>query len=102
MVGGRIALLALSGDALLYHGEWAIVGTAAVPPIDWPTYKEAVAPDVWDAVDHTGTARRPVERSDADGLPIRSVVAPTRVQNAFRSLHGVGEWNDAYDPLRYG
>jgi len=102
IVRGRIALLALSLDALLYHGEWTIVGRGTLPPIDWPTYKEAVAPDVWEAVDHTGTARRPVERFEAEGLPFRSVVAPIVVQDAFRSLHGVGQWNDAYDKLRHG
>jgi hypothetical protein len=101
IVRGQIALLALSLDALLYHREWEVVGNTTVPPIEWPTYKEAVAPDVCEAVDHTGTERRPVEGLDVEGLPFRSVVAPIRVQNAFRALHGVGDWDEAYDELHY-
>jgi Immunity protein 26 len=102
VVRGRIALLGLSLDALLYHKRWEIVGNAPVGQIEWPTYKESVAPDVFEAVDHTGSMRRPATPEEADRLPYRSVVAPMRLQNAFRALHGAAEWNEEYDKLRYG
>jgi len=101
IVRGRIALFALSLDALLYHGGWEIVGNASAPEIEWPMYKEAVAPDVFETVDHTGSIRRPATPEEAASLPYRSVVAPIRLQNAFRALHGAAEWNEAYDNLRY-
>jgi hypothetical protein len=101
IVRGQIALFALSLDALLYHGGWEIVGNVAVPGIEWPTYKEAVAPDVFEAVDHTGSIRRPATPDEAENLAFRSVVAPIRLQNAFRAVHGAAEWNEAYDELRY-
>jgi hypothetical protein len=101
IVQGRIALLALSLDALLYHGGWEIVGNTAVPEIKWATYKEAIAPDTFEAVDHTGSMRRPATPDEVERLPFRSVVAPIRLQNAFRALHGAAAWDEAYDALRY-
>jgi Immunity protein 26 len=101
LVDGKIALLALSLDALLSHGEWEVVGHADPPAVRWPTYKEATAPDIFEAVDHTGQHRRPISKDEASSLPNRRVVAPIRVQNAFRSLHGAGPWHEAYDQLRY-
>ena len=101
VVQGRIALLGLSLDALLYHGAWEIVGHASVPQIEWPTYKEAVASNDFEAVDHTGSIRRPATPEEADSLRYRSVVAPIRLQNAFRALHGAAAWNEECDKLRY-
>jgi Immunity protein 26 len=101
IVRGRIALFALSLDALLYHGGWEIVGNTSAPEIDWPTYKEAVAPDVFETFDHTGSIRRPATSEEVESLRYRAVVAPIRLQNAFRALHGAAEWNEAYDELRY-
>jgi len=101
LVGGEISLLALSLDALLVRGDWEIVGRTEPPSIRWPTYREAVAPDVLDAVDSTGNERRRIDEREAASLPTRSIVAPIRVQNAFQALHGAGPWHDAYDRLRY-
>ena len=101
LVHGEIALLALSLDALLFHRHWEVVGRADPPEIRWPTYKESIAPDVFEAVDHTGRSRRPIDTDEAALLPDRTVVAPIRVQNAFRALHGAAPWHEAYDRLRY-
>jgi hypothetical protein len=96
-----IALLALSFDALLHRGDWEIVGNRPPRDVKWPVYAESVAPGIFDAVDHTGTVRYRVDATEADSLPRRSVVAPIRVQNAFRALHGAVPWNEAFDRLRY-
>jgi hypothetical protein len=60
LVEGEISLLALSLDPLLVRGHWEIIGRTEPPPLRWPTYQEAVAPDVFDAVDYTGNERRPI------------------------------------------
>jgi Immunity protein 26 len=101
LVEGEISLLALSLDALLVRGDWEIIGRTEPPPLRWPIYQEAVAPDIFDAVDYTGNERRPISEREASSLPTRSIVAPIRVQNAFQALHGAGPWQDAYDRLRY-
>lgn len=66
MTADHIALLALSLDALLYHGRWEIVANRPVDAarIAWPRYKEATAPDVFEAVDHTAesASRRPQQK----------------------------------------
>jgi hypothetical protein len=101
IVGGEIALLALSLDALLHHGRWEILGNAPPPPIMWPVYKEGTAEGSFVAVDHTGRVLRKLDEAEAAELPLRSVVAPIRVQNAFAALHGAEEWNSKYEELRY-
>jgi hypothetical protein len=68
--------------------------------LPWPAYKEAVAPGAFDVVDFTGTKRRRATSDEAESLPFRAVVAPIRVERALRALHGLEEWNAAYDELR--
>jgi hypothetical protein len=98
-----VTLLALSLDALLWHGVWQVVGRRDVVPaaISWPAYKEGVSPQgSYEIVDYTGELRRPATEGEAEELPFRSIVALIRVQRAFLALNGVGEWDDAYDALR--
>jgi hypothetical protein len=101
VVAGDVALLALSLDALIARGDWELVTNRQPPALTWPVYAESVAPGVFEAVDHTGTVRRRVNPDEAARLPTRSIVAPVRVQNAFRALHGAAQWNSAFDQLRY-
>lgn len=101
VVSSQVAFLALSLDALLVRGDWEVIGRHDPPELRWPVYKETVAPDVFEAVDHAGEHRRPISHAEAASLPTRSIVAPVRVQNALRALHGAAPWHDAYDRLRY-
>ena len=99
---GRLALLPLSLDALLYHHHWHVVGHQDVHPerLPWPAYKEGVSPGVYEVVDYTGKRRREAGAGEADELPFRAVVAPVRVEKALRAIHGLEDWNDAYEELR--
>lgn len=100
---GELALLALSLDALLYHDHWQIVGKREVNSamVRWPAYKEGVSPPgTFEVVDYTGERRRKATEAEAEELPFRAVVAPIRVEKALRALHGLEDWNDAYDELR--
>lgn len=102
VIAGRLALLALSLDALLYHGHWRVVGHREVDPqeLPWPAYKEAVSPDSFQVVDYTGERGREATTTEAEQLPFRAVVAPIVVEDAFKALHGLAEWEDVYDKLR--
>jgi hypothetical protein len=100
VVSSEVAFLALSFDALLFHGDWKVVGRHEPPALRRPLYKEAVAPDVFEAVDHTGEHRRRISAAEAASLPTRRIVAAARVQNALRALHGAAPWHEAYDRLR--
>lgn len=99
---GGLALLALSLDALLYHDHWQIVAERPVnSAMPWPAYKEGVSPPgTFEVVDHTGERRRKATQAEAEMLPFRAVVAPIRVEKALRALHGLEDWDDAYDELR--
>ena len=102
VVQDDLALLALSMDALLYHGHWQVVGRHAVQAdrVPWPEYKEGAAPGVFDVVDASGRTRRPATTDEIERLPFRKVVAPIIVQDAFEALHGAREWLPEYDHLK--
>lgn len=102
VVAGDIALLALSMDALLHHGHWEVVGHREVDAglLPWPAFKEAVSPDEFHVVDHTGQRRRPATVQETDELPFRSVVSPIVLERALQAIHGLGEWDPQDDKLR--
>jgi hypothetical protein len=98
-----LAILALSMDALLWHGIWQVVGHQGVDRerFPFPAYKEGVwPPGTFDVVDYTGRRRRRASEVEVDRLSYRSVLTPIVLQDAFQALHHVGEWRDDYDELR--
>jgi hypothetical protein len=103
LVGKDIALLALSMDALLQHGHWESIGNAEVDTarIPWPAYKEGKSPPgAYDVVDYTGSRRREASPEEVARLPFRPVIAPIRLEKALRALHGLEDWDAAYEELR--
>lgn len=44
VVDDDLALVGLSIDSLLFHGDWQVVGTAPLPPVQLPRDQEVVAP----------------------------------------------------------
>jgi len=101
VIGGEIALLALSFDALLDRGDWEVVGNLPPPPVQWPVYREAIAPGVFEAVDYTGHDRRRIDgarrRRFRPAVSLRRYVSKRR----FGALHGAAPWHEAFDRLRY-
>ena len=97
----RIALLALSFDAKIHVGDWKIVGNApVVDNLPLPAYKVAIGtPDEVYVEDYSGQRQRRATRSEVDLLPYRTFVAPVRLENAFRALHGLAAWVAAFDGL---
>jgi hypothetical protein len=98
-----LALLALSMDALLWHGIWQVVGKRDVNlhRLPFPAYKEGrYPPGTYVVVDHTGHRSRPATAEEVERLPFRQAVAPIRLQHAFQALHHIGDWRDDYDRLR--
>lgn len=93
---------ALSLDAKIHHGDWRIIGnvTENLDGFPQPVFK----------VDHDGkvflisrdrSVFRPASDLEAGALRLRTVVAPVRLENALKALHGIGDWNPRYDELRY-
>ena len=102
IISEQFALLALSMDALLYHGHWTVIGNATVPEerFQLPEYKVATAPGHCVVEDAFGDVVRPATKDDVARLPYRKVVAPIVVQDAFEALHGARDWRPEYDTLR--
>jgi hypothetical protein len=80
---------------------WEVVANRSPQPIRWNVHAEAIGPGLFEAVDHTGKVRRSIDEDEAAALPVRSIVAPIRVQNAFRAFHGAAPWHEAFDRPRY-
>jgi hypothetical protein len=102
ITGEEFALVALTLDALLFHGHWAVVGQAEVDEriLRSRDYKIATAPGVYEVEDAFGTVTRAANGRDVALLPFRTVVAPIRVQHAFEALNGQRDWLREYDALR--
>jgi hypothetical protein len=102
VIAQPVVLLALSMDSLLSYGHWTVVGHADVDKgaLAYPAYKEATAPGKFDVVDYTERRRRRASAAEVEWLPFRSVVAPIRIEKAFRALHGVEDWDEIYERLR--
>jgi hypothetical protein len=99
------SILALSQDAKLHAGHWPVLGSSAVnPAIMLPEYKVAV--DRGDGIhfeveNATATQSRRVSNEEAARLAYRKVVAPVRLERAFRASLGLEPWLEHYDELRY-
>ncbi len=100
VISDNVDLLALSLDAKVSVGNWRVVGN--VPVVDGfpiPAYKVATSPGIVVVEDFDGKRRRLATPVEEVILPYRTIVAPVRVEKAFRALHGVGTWLDEYGSL---
>jgi len=96
-------LIALTMDALLNHKTWPVLGCRdiALDRSMLPAYREDTAdPQSALVVDHSGERGKPADPELADRLQYWTVVAPIRVDKAFRAMNGDGEWDELYDELR--
>jgi len=96
-----LSLIGSSFDAKVHVGDWTVVGnTTPRPGLPRPAYKEVVGtPDRVDVVDFSGSMRRIATSVEIQLLTFRSMVAPVRLENALKALHGLAEWHDEYDKL---
>lgn len=97
----ELLFAALSLDAKIHHGDWRIIGnvTSNLDRIPQPAFKVNQDGKVW--VETRDRSRFwPASKAQAEGLRYRTVVAPVRLENALRALHGIGEWNPKFDELR--
>jgi hypothetical protein len=102
VVDDDLCLFALTVDALLFHGHWVRVGRADVRDdrFEWPEYKVATGPGRHVVEDAFGHRVRPASETDREPPPVRKVVAPIVVQDAFAAPHGNRPWLQEYDHLR--
>ena len=99
--GAGLQFAALTLDAKFYCGDWPVIGNRednlAVLPQPW--FKIGVGSEMHiEARDRSVT--RPATSTEEAGLRHRTVVAPVRIENALKALHGLGEWNPRFDDLR--
>ncbi|HYG29065.1 MAG TPA: Imm26 family immunity protein [Allosphingosinicella sp.] len=88
-----------SSDALMWHGQWLIVGNA--PPIDFtfPQYKIQIEGQTW-VTDFKGKSLRLATTDEARDLRFHTSNAPITFERAFKAYHGLLPWKAHYDELR--
>jgi Immunity protein 26 len=104
IVGDDIAFVGESLDALIWSGDWPIIGNATPDHsrVPLPTYKVTIGSiDNWYVESYDGKRRRPAKPWELDSLQLQRVVAPVRLQKALQALHGVVPWDETYGLLKY-
>lgn len=86
-------------DAKFYHKHWTVISNGPVRYIT-PFYKIGHNPVYVE--DMSGSKIRKANAEEEKKLTFRKYVAPVRIENAYLSKYGKGEWNnDLYEPLLY-
>lgn len=100
LIQDDILLVGWTVDALIYHGEWKIVGNRppTSPRVPFPSYKVLVNGRPC-THDFNGDNFRPATPRDLELLENKTTVAPIRYQNALLAFHGFGEWRSDYNEL---
>lgn len=95
-----ILLVGWTVDALIYHGEWKIIGNRQPisAPVPFPSYKVSLNGESY-VHGFAGKNRRPATAEDWELLDYKTTVAPIRYQRALLAHHGVGEWTQDYEGL---
>jgi hypothetical protein len=99
--GAGLWFAALTLDAKFYHGDWPVVGNRQdnLQDLPQPWFKVGVDGETHiESRDRLATRR--ATSAEAAFLLHRTVVAPIRVENALKALHGLGEWHPRFDDLR--
>jgi len=98
VVGWQPLFLTLTLDALLYHGNWPIIGNVQdnLAGFPQPAYKVRQSGQIY-IESRDRTFSRPASPSEADALGYRSVSAPAVVEDAVRAYFGFGEWKSHFD-----
>ncbi len=92
---------ALSLDAKIYHGDWPIIGNVKsnLKHIPQPVFKVGQDGKMF-VESRDRSISRLASDSETERLRLRTVVAPVRLETAFKAYSGVGEWNPIYDALK--
>lgn len=101
VIGLEPALLALTLDAKLFHGDWPIIGNVQenLSSLPQPAFKVRQSGIVHiEARDRSMS--RPASPSEAEILRYRSVSSPAVIEEAVQGYFGVCEWNPHFDKIR--
>lgn len=99
--GAGLLFAALTLDAKFHHGDWPVIGNRRdnVGQLPQPWFKVSVAGRAHIEARDRSATRRATPTEEAN-LRRRTVVAPVRLENALRALHGLAEWNPRFEELR--
>lgn len=95
------ALLALTLDAKLFHGDWPILGNVQenLDQFPQPAFKVRQSGVVY-IESRDRTVSRPASSAEAEILRYRSVSYPAVIEEAAQGFFDVCEWNPHFDKIR--
>jgi hypothetical protein len=98
--GAGLRFAALTLDAKFYHGDWPVIGNRRdnLTNLPQPWFKVGVDGETHIEARDRSVTRRATLAEEAI-LRHRTVVAPVRIENALKALHGHTEWNPRFDEL---
>ena len=102
IVSSEIALLGGTMDALIWHGNWPIVGNVA-PDLErfpWPHFICGPS-ERCHVEDFHGRVVRSATPEDQSFYRLRFARAPIAYENCLRAIHGIGPWPPDHDKLTY-
>jgi hypothetical protein len=86
-------------DALIYHGQWKIVGNAALKSdIPKPCYKVSIDGTPW-IESFDGDLQHKASDREWSLYDFRATIAPIRYERAFSAFHGLAPWEPPFDKL---
>lgn len=88
-------------DALIWHGRWPIIHKNVVAPVMLQPFYKVIEPQGIVAESFDRKNRVNASEEQTKFLRYRTCVAPIRLENAIRSLHGQIPWEPAFDELKY-
>lgn len=100
VVGSTPALLVLSLDAKIWHGDWPVIGNiqSNLEHYPQPAFKVRQS-GVVHIVSRDRTVYRPASPQEAEVLQYRTTSYPAVVEDAVKAYFGMGEWRVEYDKM---
>jgi hypothetical protein len=90
--------LALTLDALIYHGNWPVIGNIKENLYKFPEPAFKVGgDDTMLLISRNQKIERRATKRELEVLKYRSMVTPMVLQNAVQAHFGLEEWNAHYD-----
>jgi hypothetical protein len=100
--GVEIALIARTGDELLWHGRWKVVGRQELPTNIPRPYHVVGTPDGLRLQTFDGKDVRAANEQDLIAYGYQFSVSNIKFSKIMRHIHGIEPYPDDYSKLTYG
>lgn len=101
IVNQKFKFLTDTMDALIWHGDWEIMGATKHKFDNLPEPKFKIGQDEILVTNYDQTQTRRAKPDEINFLDYKFSVAPIRVENAVKAYNGLLPWDKEFDKLTY-